>query len=163
MELSIERLMRAAKALTAIAHDIAIPKDMHPPLTPGELGVMSILVTTAEPVSITELVKKSQLAQSRVSSVVRSLDERGWVLVSTPTHDRRSTMVQAKKAVIEGARRVVKADIGPKLAGRLREASAVELQAILAGIDALLAALDRSTSAAADAGAAPRARSKRRQ
>jgi len=163
MPLTIERLMRAAKALTAIAHDIAIPKDMNPPLTPGEVAVMSILVASTEPVSITGLVKKSQLAQSRVSSVVRSLDARDWVLVSTPSHDRRATLVQAKKAVIDGARRVVKADIGTKLAGRLRTASTTELETILAGLDTLLAVLDRSTAAAESAAGEAPARSRRRR
>jgi hypothetical protein len=86
------------------------------------------------------------------------------VLVSTPTHDRRTTLVMAQPAVLDGARRVVKANVGPKLADRLDGATSSELKAIVAGIDALLAVLDRS--AAAPPGRltvdAPRQRAKRR-
>jgi len=155
MKLTIERLVRAAKTLTALANDIAIPRDMQPPLTPGELTVLSILVGRGDAISISELVGQSQLAQSRVSSVVRGLKTRGWVEITTPEHDRRSTLVHATKAVMRSARRVVRAEIGWKFAGRLPEASAAELKAILGGIDALLLVLDRRAAPAARKRRAP--------
>src|SRR5690349_1922750 len=103
MPLTLEQLIRASKGLASLARDIAVPKNIDPPLTPGELSVLSVLVGHPEPSTITELRKKTQLAQSRVSSVVQSLDQRGWIVVSTPRHDRRSTLVQAKREVIDGA------------------------------------------------------------
>jgi DNA-binding MarR family transcriptional regulator len=145
MTITIDQLVRAAKGLTALAQDIAIPKDIEPPLTPGELSVISLLVRNPEPTSIGELARMTRLAQSRVSSVVRSLLRRGWVAVTTPTHDRRATLVRPRKEVVEGARRVLSADIATRLAGELREASSTELKAIVRGLETLNDVLDRQS------------------
>jgi DNA-binding MarR family transcriptional regulator len=140
--ITIDQLVRAAKGLTALAQGIAIPKDIDPPLTPGELAVISFLVRNPAPSSIGDLARVTRLAQSRVSSVVRNLVERGWVVATTPIHDRRATLVQARQEVVEGARRVLSADVGTRLAGQL-DASAGELKAIVRGIETLNAVLDR--------------------
>lgn len=143
MPINLEQLMRASKGLASLARDIAVPKNIDPPLTPGELSVLSILVGHPEPTTISELRKKTHFAQSRVSSVVQSLDQRGWVAVTTPSHDRRSTLVQAKREVIESARRVVAQAIEPQLAKALSSASEPELKAIVRGIETLNAVLER--------------------
>lgn len=140
---SIDQLIRASKGLASLAREIAVPKNIDPPLTAGELSVLSILVAHPEPITISELRKKTQLAQSRVSSVVQALDQRGWVVVSTPSHDRRSTLVHAKREVIEGARRVVAQEIEPQLSKQLSAASEAEIKAIVRGIETLNAVLER--------------------
>ena len=51
--------------------------------------------------------------------------------------------MQAKREVIESARRVVAQDIEPQLAIHLAKATEAEIKAILRGIDCLNAVLER--------------------
>jgi DNA-binding MarR family transcriptional regulator len=82
--------------------------------------------------------------------VVKSLEQRGWVVIATPSHDRRATLVHAKKEVIAGARKVLAAEIAPHLATHLEVATSAELKTILRGLAVLVDVLQRQSRSRAD-------------
>lgn len=119
----------------------AIPVD--PPLTPGESSVLEYLVDQTEAKSIREIVDETKLVQSWVSTVVKSLEKRGWVTVSRNEHDKRVTMVAVTKELKEGADLTLQRDANVVLAKLIHDASPKELIDIKSGLETLYHVLRR--------------------
>ncbi len=80
--------------------------------------------------SISEIVARNDIAQSRVSFCIKQLVERGWVLTTTDPADGRKTLARVTERVeIEGMRRRTQ-DAQDALAPLLAGCSPTEREAI---------------------------------
>lgn len=143
--MQIGELLTAARKLEELAHAIAIPDDISPPLSAGEISVLSVLVTHGGPHAIREIVASTGLAQSRVSTIVQSLQRRGWAKHSTPKDDRRATVVEVTPDVVKAARRAMVREIKKEFAERLPKASSNEIAVIIRGLEMLVAVSSRQS------------------
>ncbi len=134
-------LLLIAKRLQAAAHAAAIPAELNPRLTPGEISVLDFLIDQTAPVRVRDIVANSHLVQSRVSTVVQSLQRRGWVEIASDPADRRTTTVLLKREVAEAAHSALARSATGALQSVLRSATAAERKQIVSGLTLLATAL----------------------
>ena len=120
-----------------------------PPLSLGELSVLDFLVSEKSAHSITDIVSHTGLAQSWVSSVVKSLVKRGWANVSTDKSDRRSTVVSLTETIVDGGRRTFEIDATTVLQDMLPSTTSAEFQIVKDGLELLAAIIQRQDDTAA--------------
>jgi DNA-binding MarR family transcriptional regulator len=105
-------------------------------LTPGEFLVLQDLFLNGHS-AIGDIAARTGLAQSRVSTCVRSFAERGWAVTSADPADKRKTLVDLTETVrAAGARRRESRAEG-SLAAALAEAAPAERDALIASLDRL--------------------------
>ena len=142
MKISIGNLHYIAKRLQASSRNTAIGDEVvDPPLTPGEIAVLDYLVEQQEAKSIREIVAGTGLVQSWVSTVVKSLNTRGWVTVSTLETDKRVTTVKATETVMEGASLVQRRDANEVIMNLIPNASVRDKEIIRLGLETLFDAI----------------------
>ncbi len=138
-------LLLIAKRLQTAAHAAAIPAELHPRLTPGEISVLDFLIDQTEPVRVSDIVANSHLVQSRVSTVVQSLQRRGWVTVASAPADRRTTTVLLKREVAEAAHAALSQSAAGALQSLLKSATAADCRRIVGGLTLLATALRQNS------------------
>lgn len=139
--MQLRDLLVIAKRLQSVAQSAAIPEEIVPRLTPGEIGVLDFLYYRKAPSRISDIVSHVQLAQSRVSSIVQSLKKRGWINVRTDPEDGRATKVMLLPKVAQGANAVLSRSALEVLEPLLSSATVENRRAILRGLDLLALAL----------------------
>jgi len=126
-----------AKRLQTAAQSAAIPDDIVPRLTPGEIRVLDFLFYQKDPARISDIAAHAQLAQSRVSSIVQSLKKRGWIHVRADPEDGRVTQVSLLPEVAEGASAVISRSAHEALEPLLNAATRENRRLILRGLELL--------------------------
>jgi MarR family transcriptional regulator, 2-MHQ and catechol-resistance regulon repressor len=114
-----------------------------PGVPTAEFVVMRHLID-GPPSTITSLVDRTGYAQSRVSTAVASLVERGWAQTSVDPSDGRRTLVSAPHDIRRYADSALSAESG-SLAGLLDGLPPVRRAAIYDALDDLLAVLRART------------------
>lgn len=105
-------------------------------ITPSEHLVLRDLFFNGQS-SISEIVARTDIAQSRVSICIKQLAERGWVATATDPADGRKTLARVTERVKdEGARRRVM-NAEDALAPLLANCSASERRAITDALERL--------------------------
>ena len=82
----------------ALSRSMTIP--LKPVLLPSEMSVFGFLARKGAPALVSEIVSATGLAQSRVSNVAKRLQKRGWVEITTPPEDGRTTSVKIVDAIL---------------------------------------------------------------
>jgi MarR family 2-MHQ and catechol resistance regulon transcriptional repressor len=96
-------LYQLGRRLTELAYEGMGGSELD--LTPSEFLVLRDLFMNGRS-SISDTVTRTGLAQSKVSTSVAKLRERGWVEISPDPHDGRKTLARVTDAVkLEGDRR----------------------------------------------------------
>lgn len=145
MKITLGNLGFVTKRLQLSAHEagIKVYGNVNPPMTPGESNVMAYLVEQAESKSISEIVAGTGLVQSWVSTVVKSLKERGWVLVGRDQDDKRVTTVIATPEVLAAASEIHSKDASYGVDPLLGRATKAEEKIIKQGLETLYTVLRR--------------------
>jgi DNA-binding MarR family transcriptional regulator len=84
-------------------------------LTPSEFAVLHDVFDHG-PTPINAITARTGLAQSRVSTTVRLLADRGWVLISSDPADRRKTIAEVTERVRAEGDRIRQLDVAEALA-----------------------------------------------
>ncbi|TPV59984.1 winged helix DNA-binding protein [Aestuariibacter sp. GS-14] len=139
MTITLGNLNYAIKKLKLASEEAAVKTSIpvDPPLTPGESAVLEFLVSQTEEKSISEIVEETSLVQSWVSTVVKSLDKRGWVKVARHPKDKRVTTVIVTDELREGAELTLKRDANVVFDKLLKNASEEEKLAVKVGLETL--------------------------
>jgi DNA-binding MarR family transcriptional regulator len=105
-------------------------------LTPGEFLVLQDLFLHGRS-AIGDIAARTGLAQSRVSTGVRSFTQRGWAVTSADPADGRKTLADLTEQVREAGarRRETRADMS--LATALADADPAERDALIASLERL--------------------------
>ncbi|EDY84970.1 transcriptional regulator, MarR family [Verrucomicrobiia bacterium DG1235] len=136
-------MLLISNSLRSAALDSIVPPDLDPCVSPGELRVTDFLIDQNEPVRVRDIVDHCQLAQSRASTVVQTLQKRGWVEVSTDPKDRRTTTVKIKPEVAEPTRELLTSDANKAFEKLLEPLSNEERETIEKGLSCFVAVLRR--------------------
>jgi DNA-binding MarR family transcriptional regulator len=105
-------------------------------MTPSEFLVLRDLFLNGQS-SVSEIVTRTDIAQSRVSICIQHLAKRGWVVTSADPSDGRKTLARVTERVKEeGARRRVM-DAQDALAPLLTRCSAKDREAITQALERL--------------------------
>jgi DNA-binding MarR family transcriptional regulator len=105
-------------------------------LTPSEFAVLHDVFDHG-PTPISAITARTGLAQSRVSTTVRLLGDRGWVLTSSDPADRRKTIVEVTERVRAEGDRIRQLDVGEALAPLFPGASAAEREWAIEALERL--------------------------
>ncbi|MGW2651757.1 MarR family winged helix-turn-helix transcriptional regulator [Streptomyces sp. NPDC001393] len=116
-------------------------------LAPGEFLVLQDLTLNGRS-SVSDVTKRTGLAQSRVSTGVRALTARGWTRTEADPHDGRRTLVDLTPEVRAAAaeRRAARADDYLRTTLIAAGADADELPSLTAGLTRLHQLLVRGQS-----------------
>lgn len=149
MRLTLWNIHYIAKRLNVAAYDASVAAPIDPPLTPGESSVLEYLMEQKDYQPIGEVVRNTGIAQSWVSTVVKSLVERGWAETGKDETDRRVTTVRATDWVKREAKKVLGRDAGIALTPLLRGGGATEeeIKSIEKGLVILLDVFKRKEGA----------------
>lgn len=126
-----------ANRLRSVVLESIVPDDLDPRISPGELRVTDYLIDQNEAVRVRDIVEHCQLAQSRASTVVQTLQKRGWVEVASDPEDRRVTTVKLKPEVAEPTRQLLTSDANKVLDQLLAAASKEDRKTIEDGLACL--------------------------
>lgn len=137
MKITLGNLQYIAKKLQNAAYESAVVQPINPPMTPGESAVMEYLVSQTEERSIREIVAATGIVQSWVSTVVKSLKNRGWIVVGRSDIDRRITTVRVKDGVMSEAEVVLAKDAILAIKRLAPNATPRELESIVKGLENL--------------------------
>jgi DNA-binding MarR family transcriptional regulator len=143
MKITLGNLQYIAKKLQNAAYESAVVQPIEPPMTPGESAVMEYLVSQTEEKSIREIVVATGIVQSWVSTVVKSLKERGWIDVARSEVDRRMTTVKVKDGVMSEAEEVLARDATLAVKKLAPTATQKELEAIKKGLETLFTLMQK--------------------
>ncbi|GAA5614703.1 hypothetical protein Spla01_05906 [Streptomyces platensis] len=138
--LNLADLHQLGRRLTAAA--TAAMKDSSD-LGPTELLVLECLYT-AGPQPVGTIAHRTGFAQSRVSTVIAALRERGLVELSTDAADRRRTIAKIAEHARTQAHHARSRDAEPTLRQLLPETSDAEISQTLAALGNLHAALGKA-------------------
>lgn len=144
MKLTLGNLRYISKNLATAAHEASVTVPLDPPITPGESAVIEFLIARRKPCSIREIVSGTGIAQSWVSTVVKSLQARDWVELAQDVKDKRVTTVTMTKKIYKEAKQVLSRDAKFALSSLLKNATPEEILVIEAGLTALSDVLQRS-------------------
>lgn len=137
-------MLLISNSLRSSALEWIVPPDLDPRISPGELRVTDFLIDQNDPVRVRDIVEHCQIAQSRASTVVQTLQKRGWVEVSSDPNDRRTTTVKLKTEVAESARELLTSDAKNAFEKMLETVSDLERETIEKGLKCLATALRRT-------------------
>ncbi|BBO30115.1 hypothetical protein AltI4_45030 (plasmid) [Alteromonas sp. I4] len=140
MNLSLGNLQFVAKKLQVAAHNCATAKQVSAPMTAGESAVIEYLIEQKVPKSNREIVAATGIVQSWVSTVVKSLLNRGWIEIA-PHKDKRVTAVRVREEVIEKANDILDVDGSIALQKLIPNAPAKQRKKIQDGLEALYLAI----------------------
>jgi DNA-binding MarR family transcriptional regulator len=104
MSLRLSSLFQVGRALMAAAERAMVPDGVEFDLGGAEMLIIALLLQEPESLSISVLARRTRFAQSRVSSAVARLRERGIVRTESDPVDRRSTRVRLPPEVRRGIR-----------------------------------------------------------
>ena len=105
-------------------------------LTPGEFLVLQDLFLNGRS-AIRDIAERTGLAQSRVSTSVRSFTDRGWASTSADPADGRKTLVDLTDAVRQAGARRRETRAAGTLASALATVDPVERDALIASLGRL--------------------------
>jgi DNA-binding MarR family transcriptional regulator len=107
-------------------------------MSPTESVVLNDVLTHRQS-SISEIVARTDIAQSRVSVCIQSLVKRGWVLTTTDPADRRKTLARATGHIQKEGKKRRALDATDALAPLLTHCSPKERKTITRALDRLYA------------------------
>ncbi|MDQ8203485.1 MarR family transcriptional regulator [Pelagicoccus sp. SDUM812003] len=136
-------MLLVSNSLRSAALEWIVPPDLDPRISPGELRVTDFLIDQNEPVRVRDIVDHCQLAQSRASTVVQTLQKRGWVEISTNPDDRRTTTVKIKPEVAKPARELLTSNAQNAFEKLLESISTEERETIEKGLQCFADVLRR--------------------
>ncbi len=90
-----------------------------------------------EPTPISAIVTRTSVAQSRVSTAVQHLVDRGWLTTGSDPSDRRKTIVKVTEKVRAESSRVRQMDVGEALAALFDGCDADEREWAVAALERL--------------------------
>ncbi|HEU0165603.1 MAG TPA: MarR family transcriptional regulator [Thermomicrobiales bacterium] len=118
-------------------------------LTATELVVAETLYVLG-PVSIGDIARRTGFVQSRISTVVADLHERGIVRVYTDGRDRRRTIVEISEASLAEVARVSAGDAFPALTTWFPNATSSQVDALVDALSGAIASFDPATTTGAN-------------
>ncbi|GAC1343584.1 MAG: hypothetical protein NVSMB29_16430 [Candidatus Dormibacteria bacterium] len=105
--MNLSELHGVGRRIVEASRRAMAPEGVDITLSAAESAVMARLAESRRGASIKELTALSGFVQSRISSAVQQLQERGWVGTEPHPDDRRCTIVQLNPKVRRGIARVV--------------------------------------------------------
>jgi DNA-binding MarR family transcriptional regulator len=105
-------------------------------MSASELVVLRDLFINGQS-SISDIVARTNIAQSRISICIKQLMERGWVLTTTDPSDGRKTLASVAERVKDESARRRAMDAQDALAPLLTKCSAEERRAITDALERL--------------------------
>lgn len=110
-------------------------------LSATELVVAETLLVLG-PVSIGDIARRTGFVQSRISTVVADLHERGIVRVYTDGRDRRRTIVEITEASLAEVARIGAGDALPALSAWFPHATSGQMDELIDALSRVVAAFD---------------------
>jgi DNA-binding MarR family transcriptional regulator len=141
MEIKISDLHLVAGCLRKSAVAATVPSGLDPPLVASEIAVLGYLLRHRDGARISDITRGTMLAQSRVSTVVTRLKQRGWITTRVPPEDTRATIVTLRPKVIDGTQRELHRDGTAVINQLLVGVSASERAVVVRGLCVLIRAL----------------------
>lgn len=145
--MNLGTLFHLSRRLNAVLKASALDHGLEPPLTQGEIITLEFLLAQTGPISIRAIVEHTNIAQSWISAVVKSLMKRGWVDVARDRKDRRTTTVRLKGEVVIAARETLSQSAMPLFQQLAPGTSKHELEAINQCFDQVFALMGREAGA----------------
>ena len=137
MQINLGDIHYLARCLREHALAASVPV-LDPPLVASEITVLDYLFRYPEGARIGDIARGTLLAQSRVSTVVTRLKNRGWITTRVPPEDARSTVVAVHPEVIAGTQRFLQEDASALIERMLPGASQSERSAVIRGLSILV-------------------------
>jgi MarR family transcriptional regulator, 2-MHQ and catechol-resistance regulon repressor len=136
MALRLSSLFQIGRALMTTAQRAMVPDGVDFDLGGAEMLIIALLLQD-ESLSIAALARRTRFAQSRVSSAVARLRERGIVRTNTDPADRRSTLAQLPPEVRRGIRGAIEQPANAALDELLGGLASRERTAVVRGLEIL--------------------------